>query len=168
MNRSVVLLFALLSSCTPEGVGQFCGAPEDCGAGQECVIVNTRDTVCLPTPSRREPQPCTTREQCTNSSDTVWPIDVACTDGNCRCPTTIGSCAGTDVYEEETCSCVPRGREGAACITSFTCGLGLACDTTKQCVLGEGAGTVCQADNDCPGSDCERRAPTLLGVCASE
>lgn len=170
--RGHLMFLALLTSCTPERVGQFCSGAEDCIAGQQCVIVNQSDTVCLPTTDRREPQACTTLTDCTNSTDTAWPVDVACTDGLCRCPTTLGSCLDEvdHVFEEETCSCVLRGNAGAPCLSSFTCGFGLACDTTtKQCLPGEGAGTVCRADNDCPGSDCQRRDEgALLGVCRSE
>jgi hypothetical protein len=73
------------------------------------------------------------------------------------------------VFEEESCSCMPRGRAGAACVTSFTCDFGFACDqTTQQCVPRAGLGTACRVDSDCDGSFCERRNQVApLGVCVS-
>lgn len=171
MRGHWLFIIAVFNSCVPDRVGQECDVLEDCADGQECVIVNSAEAVCLPTPQRREPQSCTALTECTDS-DIAWPVDVTCLNGFCRCPTGPGSCVGErgQVFEEESCSCVPIGGAGAACVTSFTCDLGFACDqTTQQCVPGAGLGTACRDSLDCDEGVCERRHPVaLLGVCVSE
>lgn len=171
MRGHWLFMIAVVASCVPDRVGEECDIVEDCADGQECVIVND-GAVCLPTPDRREPQSCTVLTDCTNS-DIAWPVDVTCLDGFCRCPTSPASCADErdQVFEEESCSCVPLGGAGAACITSFTCAVGFACDaSTNQCTAGQGLGTACRTTGDCDDEGvCERRNPVgLLGVCVSE
>ncbi len=178
MNRSCTLMLVLAcTSCLPQSLGDECLSYLDCTETQECVYVAGQQDVfgedlrvCLPTPeTKREAEVCTNTTDCITSGATAWPSDVSCVDSFCRC-SQVFACKDEEVYEEESCSCVPLGGEGDACVTSFTCDVGLACDkATKQCIPGEGAGTACSSNGDCgPGEvTCEFRNRLDVGVCQS-
>ncbi len=164
---TAVACLAIVAGCLPARIGEDCFASNECGADDnECVDVGTtRPGVCVPKPTtKRAPQTCVDVESC-SSGDTAWPKEAVCVDGLCRCPTSRQSCLGEgEVLEEETCTCVQRGRPGAGCETSFTCDEGLGC-VDKSCQSASGSGSVCIGDNSCEGGTCTRRAGFVLGVC---
>ena len=167
--RAIVVCWAasaVCASCIDARVGESCSQLSDClPEGQECVRSSLGGGTCLPSPSPPRPvQSCSTADECE-----AWPVEAVCGDDLCRCPTRVEACQQDpdEVFEEETCSCVPIGGPGARCQSSFTCGEDLGC-VDNACAPASDLGVTCRLDAECTSGTCVRReaGPVgALGVC---
>lgn len=174
---TLTLAAGLLTGCLSNGLAdeaERCSATTDCELPLECVLIDDNTSVCLPRPPGRQERSCRVDSDCTLSDGQLWPVEAECLDGACRCLGAEVLCRDEDfaddfsvILEEETCRCVPRGREGDSCITSHTCDTGLAC-VGGECRSGrEQLGSACTLDGDCgEGATCtEFRENNDVGVC---
>jgi hypothetical protein len=173
----LALVGALQSGCFNNGLAdeaERCTATTDCELPLECVLIDDNASVCLPRPPGRQERTCSVDSDCTLSDGQLWPLEAECLDGACRCLGAEVLCREEGfadefsvILEEETCRCVPRGREGDSCITSHTCDTGLACVGGECRSAPEQPGSACLDDNDCGnGATCtEYRENNDVGVC---
>jgi hypothetical protein len=171
-SAALALLVGVLGACFNNGLAdeaEPCTATADCELTLECVLLDGNASACLPRPPGRQERTCSVDSDCTLSDGQLWPLEAECIDGRCRCFGDEVFCddVGADVIlEEETCRCLPRGREGDDCITSHTCEIGLAC-SGGECRSAAGQqGAACGGSNDCEGGTCsEFRENNDVGIC---
>jgi hypothetical protein len=174
---SLIVVAGAVAGCVSSGtsaVAEACTSTTDCALELECVAVDDGKSFCLPRPPGREERACQTDTDCTLSDGQLWPVEAECLDGACRCLGAEILCVEDPfdgdgfsvILEEESCRCLNRGNEGDDCITSHTCGPGLAC-TNGECRDGRGLpGTACFSSTDCNGDACDDfRDGNDVGVC---